>query len=105
MEIPQQVLDDIIHIIVEAVHPLKIILFGSAARGEWRQDSDVDVLVLMPDGTHRRKAAQEIYRHTGTLPCDVDAIVATESDLARYGDNYSLIYYPALREGRPIYGG
>jgi hypothetical protein len=32
-----------------------------------------------------------------------DIIVATESDLRKYGDNFSLIYYPALREGREIY--
>ena len=35
---------------MEAVHPLRIILFGSAARGEMGADSDLDVLVVMPDG-------------------------------------------------------
>ena len=33
----------------------------------------------------------------------VDLIVATEKDLQEHGDNFSLVYYPALREGKAIY--
>jgi UTP:GlnB (protein PII) uridylyltransferase len=64
--------------------------------------SDLDVLVVMPDGVHRRKTAQEIYRHLWGFGFAKDIIMATESDLRKYGDNFSLIYYPALREGREI---
>ena len=45
--IPQHVLDALVGRIVEAVHPRRIILFGSAARNEMRPDSDLDVLVVM----------------------------------------------------------
>ena len=41
----QKTLDDIIWRIVEVAQPEKIILFGSAARGEMGSDSDVDLLV------------------------------------------------------------
>lgn len=58
-----QLIEELVRRIVEFVHPLRIILFGSAARGEMGPDSDFDVLVVMPDGTHRRRTAQEIYRH------------------------------------------
>ena len=34
MEVDQQALDELVKRIVEAVHPLKIILFGSAAVGD-----------------------------------------------------------------------
>jgi predicted nucleotidyltransferase len=37
-------LDELVRRIVEAVNPLRIILFGSAARGEMGPDSDIDVL-------------------------------------------------------------
>ena len=37
---------------VEAVHPLRIILFGSAARGDMRPDSDIDLLIVMPEGAN-----------------------------------------------------
>lgn len=35
---------------MDAVHPLRIILSGSAVRGEMTPGSDLDVLVVMPDG-------------------------------------------------------
>jgi predicted nucleotidyltransferase len=103
MQPDPNVLDDLVRRIVEVAHPRQIILFGSAARGEMGPDSDLDVLVVVPDGTPRRQMAQTIYRHLIGLDAAVDVIVATESDLQQYGGNFSLVYYPALREGRAIY--
>ena len=97
------IIDDLVQRIVEVVHPRRIILFGSAARGDMGPDSDIDILVVVPDGTHQQHTAQTIYRHLIGLRATVDVVVATESDLQQYGDNFSLVYYPALREGRAIY--
>jgi predicted nucleotidyltransferase len=99
----EQKLQELTERIVDAVHPLRIILFGSAARGEMGPNSDFDVLVVMPEGVHRRKTAQLIYRHLLGFGFATDVVVATESDLRKYGDNFSLVYYPALREGKEIY--
>ena len=103
MDPQQQVIADVVRIIVEAVHPRRIILFGSAARGQSHADSDLDVLVVMPDGTHRRETARTIRKRLLDIPQFVDVVVATEEDLLKYGDNFSLVYYPALREGRVLY--
>ena len=54
-------------------------------------------------GTHCRHTAQTIYQHLIGLGVAVDVVVATDSDLQQYGQNFSLVYYPALREGRAIY--
>jgi predicted nucleotidyltransferase len=35
-----------VEILVREAHPLKIVLFGSQARNEAREDSDVDLLVI-----------------------------------------------------------
>ena len=44
------VLEEIVRRIREAASPEKIILFGSAARGDARPDSDIDILVeFAPD--------------------------------------------------------
>ncbi len=91
------------HRIVEVAHPLRIILFGSAARGEMRPDSDIDVLVVVSEGVHRRHTAQTIYQKLIGFPLAVDVVVATESDLRKYKDNFSLVYYPASQEGREVY--
>ena len=103
MQPDTKVLEELIKRIVEAAHPLRIILFGSAARGEMGPNSDLDVLVVVPEGTHRRHTAQTIYRNLIGFGCATDVVVATESDLHRYADDFSLIYYPALREGTEIY--
>jgi uncharacterized protein len=88
---------------VETVHPLRIILFGSAARVDMNENSDLDVLVIMSDGTHRRKTAHIIYRCLWGLGFAVDIVVATPSDIKNYGQNPSLILYPAIKEGKEIY--
>lgn len=103
MEPDRNLLAELVRRIVEAVHPLRIILFGSAARGELGADSDLDVLVVMPDGTHRRKAAQFLHTRMFGLGTPVDILVATPRDLDRHRDNIGLIYRAILLDGREIY--
>lgn len=96
-------LDKLIERIVETVHPLQIILFGSAVRGEMGPDSDLDLLVVMPDGTHRRHTAQHIYGTVRGIKVPYDVVVATTSDLKKYGNSIGLIYRTVLEEGRELY--
>jgi len=103
MQPDPKIIDELVRRIVEVAHPLRIILFGSAARGAMMPGSDIDVLAVVSEGTHRRHTAQKIYRHMIGFPLAVDVVVATESNLRKHKDNFSLVYYPALREGREIY--
>ncbi len=96
------VLDDIVRRIVAVADPDKIILFGSAARGEMRPSSDLDLLVVK-SGVHRRKLAQRIYRDLIGVGQAVDVVVASPDDLDRYGDSVGLVYRSALQEGETIY--
>lgn len=96
-------MQELVKRIVDEVHPVKVILFGSTARGEARQDSDIDVLVVVPDGTHRRKSAQRIYRRLIGFKIPVDVVVATVSDIEKYGDSFGLVYREALKDGRELY--
>jgi predicted nucleotidyltransferase len=96
-------LDSLVSQIVEAVHPVRIILFGSAARGEMGPDSDFDLLVVMPDGTPRRKTARHLYRVVEGGGAAKDILVTTVSELAKYADNIGLIYRTILREGKTVY--
>jgi predicted nucleotidyltransferase len=89
--------------IVEQVHPLRIIMFGSVARDEQSIESDVDLLVVMPEGTHRRQTAQLLYRRLRGLPVPVDILVTTEVNLDRQKDNPGLIYRTILQEGKELY--
>ncbi|MDZ7359831.1 MAG: nucleotidyltransferase domain-containing protein [candidate division KSB1 bacterium] len=103
MQPDEQKLQELVQRIVAAVHPLRIILFGSAARGDMGPNSDLDVLVVMPDGVHRRKTAQSIYRHLRGFGFAKDIVVATQSDITKYRSNPYMIIKPALDEGRELY--
>ena len=94
---------EIVQRIVEAAHPLRVILFGSMARDEAGPESDIDMLIIVRDGTHRFETTQGIYRNLRGLHIAVDVVVATESDVREYGDSPVLIYREALRDGRELY--
>jgi predicted nucleotidyltransferase len=97
-----ETLRDIIQRVVAVAHPEKVILFGSAARGEMGPNSDVDLLVVK-SGAHRRKLAGDIYMNLIGVGQAVDVIVVTPEDIERYGSSPALVIEPALREGRVVY--
>jgi predicted nucleotidyltransferase len=70
--VARQAIQEICQTIVDAFHPLKVILFGSHAYGTPSPDSDVDLLVIMPfEGSPMRKAAEVSLRIPHCLPIDV----------------------------------
>ena len=89
--------------ILEVVQPKRIILFGSAARGKIHANSDIDLLVVIPSGMHRRNTAQKIYRNLVGLGYAADIVVVTEDDVERFKDNSGMIIQPALKEGKLLY--
>jgi predicted nucleotidyltransferase len=89
--------------IVEPFHPLKVILFGSHARGDAGPDSDVDFLVVFPELSNRRETAVEIMEALAHFPAAKDVIVSTPQEIQRWGRIVGTIFRPALREGRTLY--
>jgi hypothetical protein len=98
-----ELLDELVRQIVEAVRPLRIVLFGSAARGAMGPDSDLDVLVVMPEGIHSRRIAQFLHQSLRNIGRPVDVVVATPALLERHKVNIGLIYKTILEEGKVIY--
>jgi len=89
--------------LAERFAPLRIILFGSRARGEAGPDSDVDLLVVLPEVADKRRAAVAMREALADLPVGKDVIVTTPEEIARRGELVGTILRPALREGRVIY--
>jgi predicted nucleotidyltransferase len=90
--------------IVEAANPVKVILFGSWARGEARPGSDIDLLVIEPDPVSQHKEAVRLRRLLRDFQVPIDAVVIGQSFAVRYGDIPGSVLYPAFREGRVLYG-
>lgn len=101
MESP--VLDTIIERIVEVADPERIILFGSAARGEAGPHSDLDLLVVKEGDFDRRKLVGDIYMNLIGVGQAVDVVIVTPEEVEEYGDSHALVISPALTDGREVY--
>jgi uncharacterized protein len=97
------VLQGIVDRVVELAHPDKIILFGSAARGEMGPNSDVDLLLIKSGRFNRGRLMEKIYLGMGGLGEPVDIVIVTPEEVAAYGQSPYLVIAAALREGRLLY--
>ena len=89
--------------LVEAFDPLRIIVFGSHARGEVGRHSDIDLLVVLPTIDNERKAASDMLNQLNDLGAPTDVIVTTPDEIERRGWIKGTILREALSEGREIY--
>jgi predicted nucleotidyltransferase len=87
---------------LQRYRPQRIILFGSAARGEADADSDLDVLVIKdtPEPFVQRLEAMARL----CPPCvHADILVYTPEELQRMTEDGNPFVLRALKEGRVIY--
>ena len=89
--------------IVTAADPVKVILFGSRARGTAHPGSDLDLLVIERDPVSARQEAVRLRRLLRDLEIPVDIIVVGQAFAERYGDIPGSVLYPAFREGTVLY--
>lgn len=87
-----------------AAQPERIVLFGSYARGEAREDSDLDLLVIERQVEDRARAMVRLRRMLRPLRIPVDVLVFSSEDVARWGDQPGSALYWALREGKVVHG-
>ena len=100
--VDQETLDEVIRRIVEVAEPEKIILFGSAARGDMTRNSDLDLLIIK-EGVDALDCMGRIYGRLYGVRVAVDAVVVSPGDVERYKDSHALVIKPALQEGRVLY--
>ena len=99
----ETIVDTMVDRIVAGFQPLRILLFGSRARGTDNRWSDVDLLVVMEDVADKRRAAVEMRRTLSDLPVSKDIIVTTPEEIARRGHIVGTVLRAALREGKVVY--
>jgi len=103
------ILRRIVEVIVKEIDPDKIILFGSRARGNYKEDSDYDILVLKEGVSSREGRKLSGYLERKFLDegiFDVAGVDVVVEDNERFKDfslyKYSLYYWVA-KEGVVIY--
>lgn len=75
--------------VAQKFRPERIILFGSYAHGTPTEDSDVDLLVIMPRTRDRGERMSVRIRHAVPRTFPLDLLVRTPADVAkrlRWGD-------------------
>src|SRR5437588_10568702 len=77
--IPMRVIRRYARAIAEEFQPDKIILFGSYAYGTPHEDSDVDLLVVMPTGNQHSQAVRIRWRLAAPFPLDL--VVRTPKEM------------------------
>ncbi len=96
-------LDGVIETLIAASQPEKIILFGSQARGEAREDSDIDLLVIKDSFRSRREEMVRLDRAIRKFRLPVEVVVVSTDEVRRFGDIPGHLLHPALREGKLLY--
>ena len=81
--------------------PEKIILFGSYAYGTPNEDSDVDLLVVMPFKGRSRSKSLDIWKRLRP-PFSVDLIVRTPEDTARRYREWDPLVREAIDKGKVL---
>lgn len=100
--ITQQQIDDIAARIADSCHPEKIILFGSYAYGTPGEDSDLDLLVVLPfEGKSIYKSMEILEIVHPTLPLDL--IVRTPEQLATRLALHDFFLQEVVRKGKVLY--
>lgn len=90
--------------IAERFHPVRVVLFGSYARGEAREDSDVDLLVVVDcPGPRGRRSAPIIRALAEQFTLPIDVIVRSREDVDRYRHSAGTLVAEAMKEGVVLY--
>jgi predicted nucleotidyltransferase len=98
-----ELVQQVVATVVRVASPVRIVLFGSLARGDADRDSDMDLLVIVPPGRHRRDTARRVYRALARLGRAVDVVVVTTEDVERHRHDPGMMIGRALDEGTELY--
>jgi len=91
--------------IVPALNPEAVYLFGSRARGDFREDSDYDLLVVVPDDTPReRRSISYAFEASRATRVPADIIPCTRTGFERAKDLVGTLSYEANHNGMMIHG-
>lgn len=89
-----------VELLQQAAPGSTVIVFGSCARGDADEDSDLDVLVVEPEVTSRLDEMVRLRDVLRPLGIPADVLVVSKKTFEDWADTPNTIVYEAAQEGR-----
>lgn len=101
--LPNETISALTKLLIKAAQPTRILLFGSYARGNASEDSDVDIMVVEQNLQDRLTEMVRLNRLLRSLDVPVDLLVVSEEKFNYWRDTPGNVYYEAAAEGKVLY--
>ena len=96
-------IQEMVKIIVEGWNPQQIILFGSRARGDHDDHSDVDLMIVLDEATDRGQLGRRISAELACTGMGRDVIISTAADIVRQATVVGTVERAAVLDGQTLY--
>jgi predicted nucleotidyltransferase len=96
----------IVAFITSKISPERITLFGSYARGDNKENSDIDILIIIKDLENERKITGALYKELlkENISIPIDFLAIDYDKYNRVKDDIGYIYKTIEQEGQILYG-
>ncbi len=103
--LPKSLSDKIKTKLIDAYNPSAIYLFGSYAWGKPTKESDIDLMVIVPDNCIlENPESYKGYIALADIKFSKDLIVIKENNFKKRAAHPSTLQYKVLKEGIKLYG-
>ena len=99
-QVDAKLIDEIVHRIVKTIHPKRVILFGSRARGNARPESDIDILVIADSIEPRYRSSAPLYGILSDIVVPMDIMVYNPEEVKEWSEVRQAFVTTAIREGK-----
>ncbi|MDO8548620.1 MAG: nucleotidyltransferase domain-containing protein [Ignavibacteria bacterium] len=96
-------LKEIQKVIVSAVDPEKIYLFGSRSNGNFKDKSDYDILVVKKTNVPKYKLLVKIYKSFKIRDFSLDILMFTPEEIEEWRSVSSSFIHHVLKTGKLVY--
>jgi predicted nucleotidyltransferase len=107
VSVSDKILQNIVSDILKEANAEKIILFGSYARGEENENSDLDILIIEKEPftkeRSRRKEIHKIRQALSKYRIPKDILIYDKNEFENWKDSINHIIAQSIKEGRILY--